>query len=75
MNPLSTHEDFPGLDGPDYVTLVIEWNDEDEVTTVSARAPELIAPTESSRAIVTVLGALLAVGLATWGLHRLRAAA
>jgi hypothetical protein len=74
MNP-SIHEEVPGLAGPDYVTLVIEWNDEEEITAVSAIAP---APTTSmtvGRKIATVLGALVALTLATWGLRRLRAVA
>jgi hypothetical protein len=76
-----THED-PGLDGPDYVALVIEWEDQewedqewedqDEVTAVMS-SPE---PDREGmgRKVATMLGALGALALATWGLRRLRAA-
>ena len=36
MNPGFASEEDPGLDGPDYVALVIEWDDDDEITTVAA---------------------------------------
>jgi hypothetical protein len=72
MNPSSTHEDDPGLDGPDYVALVIEWDDEEEeITKVSASAPQ---PPLLRHTIVTVLGAVAALALAMWGLRRLRTA-
>jgi hypothetical protein len=69
-------QDVPGLDGPDYLALVIEWNDED--------APDALVsgeltqePTRRSgtiRTIAAVLGALGAVMLAAWGIRRLRSA-
>ena len=72
MNPSFIHEEDPGLDGPDYVTLVIEWNDEQEITAVSALPPGPAMPTVG-RKIATVLGALVALAFASWGLRRLRA--
>lgn len=56
------------LEGPDYVALVIEWNEEDdEVTLVSAPNPIPVI----RRKIATVMGALSAIVLTTWGLRRL----
>jgi hypothetical protein len=72
MNPSSIHEEDPGLDGPDYVTLVIEWNDAGEITAVSAIEPDPGTSATLGRKIFTVLGALVALAFATWGLRRLR---
>lgn len=76
MNSSFSPEDVPGLEGPDYVALVIEWGDDEEaVTSVSARALDSSAPSAMmmKRKIATVVGALSAIALATWGLRRLRA--
>ena len=71
MNSPTMHEDDPGLEGPDYVTLVIEWNDAPDVATlVSAEEPER-APSKG-RTIATVLGALAAIAFAAWGIRHLR---
>ena len=75
MNPSALH-DIPGLDGPDYVTLVIEWDDDAEVTAVSAIALEAPPPQEPvNRTLVAIVGALAALVFAAWGLNRLRTAA
>jgi hypothetical protein len=82
MNAPFSPEDVPGLDGPDYVALVIEWDDGAD-TPVSAGAPERSSQSEASmrpqsfpsslvREIATIVGALSAIALATWGLRRLR---
>jgi len=85
MNPshAAAAEDDPGIEGPDYVALVIEWGD-DAVTNVSTRP--LASSTSSvwsdrsvpsmmmARKIATVVGALSAIALASWGLRRLRTA-
>lgn len=58
------------------MALVIEWGDDEEaVTSVSARALDSSAPSAMmmKRKIATVVGALSAIALATWGLRRLRA--
>ena len=83
-----SEEDDPGLEGPDYIALVIEWGDDSEaVTTVSASAPDqraqgsmvsALSPAPSPmvmkrKLVATLVGALGAIVLATWGLHRLRA--
>lgn len=70
MNPGFAPEEDPGLDGPDYVALVIEWDDE-EVTTVAA-TPHRLSTLQQT--VVTVAGALAALAFASWGLRRLRAA-
>jgi hypothetical protein len=64
--------DGAAIEGPDYLALVIEW-DEDEVTAIVTAEPPPAAPSPARR-IATVAGALAALALATWGLHRLRAA-
>lgn len=76
MNGSHAREDIVELDGPDYVALVIEWNDDgawddDQTTLVSTpyRAPE------AHRTIATLVSALGAIAFATWGLYRLRTAA
>jgi hypothetical protein len=69
----SLYEETPGLDGPDYVTLVIEWDEgADEPTMVSSKQPALSS--SRGRKIATAVGALVALALATWGIRRLRAA-
>ncbi|HEU4732924.1 MAG TPA: hypothetical protein VFT22_33750 [Kofleriaceae bacterium] len=77
MNPSFSADEVLGLEGPDYVALVIEWDDNGEPTTVSASAPQA-SPGSSqrllARKIATVLGAVGAVALAVWGIRRLRAA-
>jgi hypothetical protein len=69
MNSSEMPEESPGLEGPDYVALVIEWDDYDADTMVRAREP---ARTPLIRRIATVAGALVAIVVATWGLRRLR---
>lgn len=70
MNSPDPREENPGLDGPDYLALVIEWDDDSDVATiVRPREPR---HTPVSRKIAAVVGALVAIGFATWGLHRLR---
>jgi hypothetical protein len=72
MNPSQTrpdvHGEVPGLEGPDYVALVIEWEEADAATLVRNREPRRAMGGK----IVGIIGALLALGVATWGLHRLR---
>ena len=77
MQSPNPREDVAGLDGPDYVALVIEWNDEEEdrVATPTRReaSPEPARRTSKTRTIAAVLGALSALVVAAWGLRRLRA--
>jgi len=76
MQLSTSREDVPGLEGPDYVALVIEWNEDDD-DAVTLVLPETEAePTRTStvRTIAAVLGALGALALAAWGLRRLRTA-
>ncbi|HEY5935754.1 MAG TPA: hypothetical protein VIU61_13995, partial [Kofleriaceae bacterium] len=69
----------PGLEGPDYVALVIEWDEPivleelDNAVTIETKAvrppvPDLFAPLAKGAA------AIGAVVFALWGIHRLRAA-
>ena len=75
MNSPYAHEDAPGLDGPDYVTLVIEWDeDPDGATLMSAGEPAGPSVAHATgRKVATVVGALAAIVFATWGIRRLRA--
>ncbi len=70
MQPSNTPDEDPGLEGPDYVALVIEWGDDDDVVTVVSAAPPR-AP-GVTRTLAAVVGALGAIALASWGLHHLR---
>lgn len=70
MSSPDVREESPGLDGPDYVALVIEWDDADAATLVRAKEPSI----PIGRNIAVIAGALIAIGFATWGLHRLRTA-
>lgn len=71
MQPSHTGEDVPGVDGPDYLAIVIEWNDDD---------PTLVRPRPPNRGpaarhkLATALGVLGAIAVATWGIRHLRAA-
>jgi hypothetical protein len=71
MNSSYTHEAAPGLEGPDYVTLVIEW-DEDAGAAALASAAEP-GPSSKGGSIAILLGALAAIAFATWGIRHLRA--
>ena len=59
------------LDGPDYVAVVVEWSDADDdaITMTHARPFRPEPPLVGT--LVTVLGALGAIALTTWGLRRL----
>jgi hypothetical protein len=71
MNSPYAHQDVPGLEGPDYVTLVIEWDENsDAATLVSATEPSRASSV--GRTIATVVGALAAIAFATWGIRHLR---
>jgi hypothetical protein len=74
---------FVADEGPDYVALVIEWDQladrlEGEITerTLVAVAPAPVPPLELSpvRVLAAALGALGVLGATWWGIHRLRAA-
>lgn len=74
MQPSFPSEQAPGLEGPDYVALVIEWNDEDEEPGALASHSEPTYPRGTIRTIAAVVGALGALLLAAWGIRRLRSA-
>jgi len=71
MQPSYPSEQVPGLEGPDYVALVIEWNDEDDDSSVRV---EPAYPHGTIRTIAAVVGALGALLFAAWGIRRLRSA-
>jgi len=65
------HVDAPAEAGPDYVALVIEWDDvEDDVTQVVERSH--VAASPDLKKLMIGAGALGALLLARWGVHRLR---
>jgi hypothetical protein len=66
-------EENPALEGPDYVALVIEWDEaDDQVTNVTARDEKLHLPKALLQVAGTVVGAVGAIALTAWGLHKLR---
>jgi hypothetical protein len=77
MQSSNLTEVAPGLEGPDYLALIIEWDDDDEDIDAAIRrelAQEPTRRTSTIRTIAAVVGALGAVFLAAWGIRRLRAA-
>jgi hypothetical protein len=75
-------QENPAVDGPDYVALVIEWDDDEDVTFVAHSdrfadngpdAPADLVP-HRARTIATVVGALGVLALVGWGWHRVTAA-
>ena len=74
MQSLNDSEMTPGIDGPDYLALIIEWDDDTADTLVRDDAQPPTRRTSTSRTIAAVMGALGAVLLAVWGIRRLRAA-
>lgn len=71
MNPADTRTESMAPEETDYLALVIEWDD--DVATL-VRDPVSVRPT-AARTIATVVGAIAAIALATWGMRHLRAAA
>ncbi|MBA3458811.1 MAG: hypothetical protein H0T46_02540 [Deltaproteobacteria bacterium] len=65
-------EENPSLDGPDYVALVIEWDDSDYQVTKVTKAPSRTPKALLQVGGVVVAGALGALALVAWGIHRLR---
>lgn len=74
MQPSYPTEADPGLDGPDYVALVIEWNDEEDDSSSLVTSPASAHSPGAIRTIAAVVGALGALLLAAWGIRRLRSA-
>ena len=82
--PSEFFDEDPGIDGPDYVALVIEWPD-DAAAQVSEVTDEVTRPTPMTRVralartlaahkTAAAFGAAMLVALAAWGVHRHRAA-
>jgi hypothetical protein len=74
MQPSYLSEDAPGLESPDYLALVIEWNDEEDDSAALATDPEPAHPRSTIRTIAAIVGGLGALILAAWGIRRLRSA-
>ena len=74
MQSPNESETAPGIDGPDYLALIIEWDDDTADTLVGEESQPPTRRTSTSRTIAAVMGALGAVVLAVWGIRRLRAA-
>ncbi|MDQ3367450.1 MAG: hypothetical protein M3680_18670 [Myxococcota bacterium] len=84
QNPRNRPDEDPSLDGPDYVALVIEWDEiaddlEDEITQRTPTPGSFLpaagparTPAPSFAPIGKVLGALGVLLLARWGVRRLR---
>jgi hypothetical protein len=71
-------DDNPSVDGPDYVALVIEWDElaDDLERQLRNEPSSLVAeakPASSSRTVKIVAGAIGAIALAWAVIHRLRA--
>jgi hypothetical protein len=65
-------DENPALSGPDYVALVIEWDEiDDQVTQVNQRIRR--APRALFQVAGAALAAVTALGLVGWGIHHLRA--
>jgi hypothetical protein len=66
-------DDNPALVGPDYVALVIEWDDSADATQPIERKGGV--PIALLQVVGVATAALGALGLlAAWGIHRLRSA-
>lgn len=74
MQPSYPSEQVPGLEGPDYVALVIEWNDEEDDASALVTHAEPVYRRGTIRTIAAVVGALGALIFAAWGIRRLRSA-
>ncbi len=83
MPDFETTEEDPGIDGPDYVALVIEWPEDaateeisDEVTRPTAQVGGLraLARAVSLHKVAAAFGAAVVVALAAWRVRRHRAA-
>ena len=69
------HVDQPGETGPDYVALVIEWDEIADTLEVEQREEidrRAVSPSLLKKVAIGA-GALGALLLARWGVHRLRA--
>lgn len=77
MPSVNLPQDDPALDGPDYLALIIEWDDDNADPTallIEEQAREAPRRKVTFRTIAAVLGALGTVMFATWAIRRLRAA-
>lgn len=73
---MANQQEWPHVDalaetGPDYVALVIEWDEVEDITQVVDRSELEPAPHVLKKVMIGA-GALGALLLARWGVHRLR---
>ena len=70
-------DENPAIDGPDYVALVIEWDelaDDLERKLYTEQMPQTVAPKQRSfGALAKVAGTVGAIALAWLVVHRIRA--
>lgn len=73
-------DDEPAVeDGPDYVALVIEWDNiadelEGQTTSPTEASPAATTPVRAHRGkLASIAGVVGALALVAWGIHRLRA--
>jgi hypothetical protein len=71
---VSPSDEIQKLDGPDYVAVVVEWTDADEEAPTTTNARPFRPRPPFDRTLATVLGALGAIALTTWGLRLLKPA-
>ena len=71
-------DDEPGLDGPDYVALVIEWDelaDQIENEIAAETTPPIARPKmRVGRLVATAAGVIGVIGFAAWKIRRRLAA-
>lgn len=74
--PSNFFDEPPALDGPDYVALVIEWDElADDLERQVRGEPPVVTPTPANRLrTILVAGGIVGVALLAFGiLHKLRA--
>lgn len=71
-DPWITDEN-PGLTGPDYVALVVEWNDLDDQLDAIALPERVVQPRRVGAMIAMAAAVVGAIAIGVWGIRRLRA--
>lgn len=65
-------DEDPGLDGPDYVALVIDWDvTEDSIDDELADTTQPLRVPRDWTKVAAIAGAAVVVALAGWGVKRL----
>lgn len=66
------HAESPALEGPDYVALIIEWEPDEQITQEMTPPRAWHVPRSLLQVAGAVVGAVGAIALTAWGLHKLR---